>query len=138
MPVTIDDVSWCYHNLLAREPEMISAAEAHIFAVSDIRSLLLRFMISGEHLSKENDPPALVPLDAPAVRIDSEATPSQMTQFRARIREAWTQLGKARPHHSVLTEGHYLPENVDVDRFWATGLAEATSNSIHPSKAWFY
>ena len=60
MPVTIDDVAWCYRTLLGREPESVAAAETHASEVNDLRSLFLRFITSHEYVSKKKVPPALV------------------------------------------------------------------------------
>ena len=125
MTVTADQVRWCYLNLLGREPESISIVEHHASVIEDFPSLVLHFVRCQEFLVN-NELPAMVPLDAPAMHIELEVTPSQMSRLRQRIREAWTRLGEIRPHHSVLTGEQFLPENVhqSVEQFWASGIAE--------------
>jgi SAM-dependent methyltransferase len=143
MTVTVDEVRWCYLNLLGREPESLSIIKHHASAVDDFPSLVLHFVRSQEFRVKNElltggsldtppmhtDLPAMVPLDAPPMHIELDATASQMRQLRRRVREAWTHLGETRPHHSVLAEEAFLPENVSqsVERFWARGATECMS-----------
>src|SRR5262245_26659945 len=110
MSVTAEQIRWCYVNLLGREPEA-SATIDHHRSVSDFPSLVLHFIRSPEFLAK-NSQPTLVPLDAPVDLVETDVTPEQMVQLRQHVREAWTRLGKERPHYSVLTDDRFLPENI--------------------------
>ncbi len=128
MPVTADQIRWCYVNLLGREPESPTIIEHHASEVADFPALVLHFVRSQEFLTKHAQS-ALVPLDAPANSIETDAAPKQMAQLRQRIREAWTRLGEVRPHHSVLTGEQFFPENIgrSVEVFWSSGRAECRS-----------
>ena len=72
--------------------------------------------------------PALVPLDAPTMRVDLDAAPSQLSALRDRIGKVWVHLGEACPHYSVLTLKNLFPDNIDqesLDHFWKSGDVEA-------------
>lgn len=133
--VTVDDVIWCYQNLLGRDPESDAVVRAHQNH-NDFRSLVQGFVASPEYAIKQMG--LLTPLakremwhsltlNSLVVEIDANET--QLAACVAKIKEAWTHLGKNRPHHSVLTSSQYLPENLagSIDTFWATGLQEAAT-----------
>lgn len=69
-----------------------------------------------------------VPLDAPAMRVECHASPSELAELIHRIGEAWTSMGSTRPYHSVLSAENFLPENINkeaIDAFWASGSKES-------------
>jgi SAM-dependent methyltransferase len=71
-----------------------------------------------------------VPLARGEMEIELAASPAELAQLIDRIREAWTHLGKVRPHHSVLTGDAYLPEALDeaaIERFYDSGKQELSS-----------
>jgi len=67
-----------------------------------------------------------LPFDRPALEIETAASPEQSSQMFARIRDAWSELGVRRPHHSVLTTDQFRPGNfaANGERFWASGELE--------------
>jgi len=70
---------------------------------------------------------ALVPLSEGAMDVDIAASPPEMLQLQDRIRAAWTHLGEARPHHSVLTGDDYRAETINeqsIERFYQSGDVE--------------
>jgi 2-polyprenyl-3-methyl-5-hydroxy-6-metoxy-1,4-benzoquinol methylase len=70
-----------------------------------------------------------VPLDAPAMRVECHASPSELAELIHRVGEAWTSMGSTRPYHSVLTVENLLPDNINseaIDAFWASGSNEST------------
>jgi SAM-dependent methyltransferase len=69
-----------------------------------------------------------LPLDRPALDIESAASPEQLSQIFSHIRDSWVELGTRRPHHSVLTEDEFLPGNLksSSEHFWDSGDIEAT------------
>ena len=112
--------------------ENLSSWEAighHAAAVDDLRSLIFRFMTCPEYLLTNGfSAPALVPLDAPTMRVDLDAAPSQLSALRDRIGKVWVHLGEACPHYSVLTLKNLFPDNIDqesLDHFWKSGDVEA-------------
>lgn len=52
MPVTRDDVVWCYVRFLGRSPESDAVIQQHIDAVADLRGLVERFVGSAEYLQR--------------------------------------------------------------------------------------
>src|SRR3954470_17913524 len=100
MAVTNEDVVWCYQSILGRDPESEQAIQRHISKEEDFRSLVLGFINSSEYLQKKL-PLGLVPLDGLGMHVELTASSLDLTLLSNRIREAWTHMGVARPHHSV-------------------------------------
>ena len=48
MAVTEEEVIWCYHSLLGRDPESAEAVLSHFHSAPDFRSLVMRFIGSNE------------------------------------------------------------------------------------------
>lgn len=71
----------------------------------------------------------LVPLFLPRNEIDVDITNEQLAAAIRIIKTAWSYLGTAKPHYSVLRNEQFLPENLDksIDEFWASGEAEAAA-----------
>jgi SAM-dependent methyltransferase len=134
MPVSREEVLWCYRNLLKRDPESETALNSHL-GNKDFRQLVEGFVRSAEFVDKTR--PVARPLarkdrfhalGLKGMEVDTEATSEQLTQAIGKVKTAWTHLGTVKPHFSVLTDQQFLPENIDnsIDRFWASGEAEAT------------
>jgi SAM-dependent methyltransferase len=68
------------------------------------------------------------------MHVELAASPLDLARLGNRVREAWTHMGVARPHHSVLSGRDYLPQFINkdsIDRFYASGAREAaTINTI--------
>ena len=133
MAVTNEDVVWCYHSILGREPESAQVIQRHISAAEDFRSLVLGFINSSEYIQKKL-PLGLVHLDRPDIHVELMASSLELALLGNRVREAWTHMGVARPHHSVLSGKDYLPQFINknaIDRFYASGAREvATINAV--------
>jgi 2-polyprenyl-3-methyl-5-hydroxy-6-metoxy-1,4-benzoquinol methylase len=94
------------------------------------------FIRSPEFAAKrraQGRPPLFAPmlfhgLDTQPGEIDHEATNEELAACMAVIKSAWTRLGKAKPHFSVLTDQKYLPENLpaEIETFWKSGEDEAS------------
>ncbi len=124
-----DDVIWCYRTFLGRDPESPTAVQSHLSIVNDFRALVLRFIRSPEFRRKVS-PPDLLPLSRSEMNIEITASATDLHLILNRIREAWTQMGQVRPHHSVLTREEYRPEAVDaesIERFYASGVEAAST-----------
>lgn len=52
MPVTKDDVIWCYQTFLDRSPESDEVIEQHVEAAPEMRALVARFVNSSEFLHR--------------------------------------------------------------------------------------
>jgi SAM-dependent methyltransferase len=129
MTVSREEVIFAYRLLLNRLPESEAVITEHMRADS-LRALLADFLRSAEF---QNNPPTPIdrrlPLELPALEIDTDATDADTASCLAEIRKTWTQLGIDRPHFSVLTDPRFLPENISgsLDQFWQTGQLEAAS-----------
>jgi SAM-dependent methyltransferase len=126
MPVTQEDVAWCYRSILRREAES-EAVLQRLTTTDDFRELVIKFINSVEFRQKSKTP-MLVPPDRPAMRVELDASPAELNRLRDRVREAWTHMGATRPHHSVLSRDDYLPKNINqkaIESFMASGNREA-------------
>src|SRR6267154_5798909 len=127
MPVSHSDVFNAYRLLLGREPESDAAIASHLDC-ADLDELRRRFMRSREFRSSPViADKALLPLDAPALDIETDAPPEQLEAALSKVRSIWSRLGLARPHFSVLTHPKFLPDSLSstTDQFWNSGEHEA-------------
>jgi len=133
MPVSREEILWCYRHLLKRDPESEAALSSHLGNKS-FRQLVEGFVQSPEFVDRTR-PPArplarrdrFYALNLKAMEVDTEATAEQLSAAIGKVKTAWTHLGAVKPHFSVLTDQQFLPENIgdSIDRFWASGEAEA-------------
>jgi SAM-dependent methyltransferase len=129
MTVSREDVIFAYRLLLNRLPESEAAISQHAHA-EDLGALLRNFLGSAEFQQRM---PGLagasrLPLDVPALEVETDCSDEDAAKCLAEIRKTWTQLGLSRPHFSVLTHRRFLPENIagSLEHFWGTGQLEAT------------
>ena len=123
--VSRDDVVWCYRTLLRREPESEAVVKDQMVHES-LRALVHAFVESRE-FQQMKGARAFHPIPLPTARIDVRLDQGQLAAAIAKVKAAWSHLGRVRPHYSVLTHEEYLPENLPraIDMFWKTGEAEA-------------
>ena len=98
-----------------------------------LRLLQLARRIGGRINSGEySELSGVFPLHYPALDIELDATPEQLAAMLGGTEGAWTGMGEAYPHYSVITEDTYRPENLpqSIDRFWESGNIEADT-AIH-------
>jgi SAM-dependent methyltransferase len=132
MPVTKDEVLWCYRTLLGREPESGAAASSHE-SHSDFRALVESFTTSAEYARRKTpvtpgaQSRAFMATDMPPLAIDLAANADQLARCAQKIKQAWQHLGNERAHFSVLTSDEFLPENFSgsAEQFWSSGEYEA-------------
>jgi SAM-dependent methyltransferase len=132
--VSRDEVVWCYRSLLRREPESEDVIRAHM-ANRDFRSMVEAFVSSSEFQQPRGGgsaPPIspsykFHPLALPSMEIDLHADENQLARALAKVRAAWSHLGRVKPHFSVITDEHFLPQNFAAasDRFWKSGEDDA-------------
>jgi SAM-dependent methyltransferase len=69
----------------------------------------------------------IFPLHYPALDIELDATPEQLSLMLERIEQSWSKMGEDWPHFSVLSQTQYLPRNLagSLEQFWASGEGEA-------------
>lgn len=132
MSVTRDEVILAYKLILGREAESEDVIRAAMSA-ADLQVLRTRFLDSREFRERSDEAPThlpVLPVVLPRLDIDTDATDQEMAAAIRKIKIAWTHLGRARPHHSVLTHSDYLPENfgeTSQELFWASGRQQADS-----------
>jgi SAM-dependent methyltransferase len=93
----------------------------------DLQSLITMF-IDCEEYKQKYVLKSMVPLNCPPMNIEAVTSRRQLALLKSRIRETWTQLGKVRPHHSVLTGTQFLPQRMSdasIESFYASGVDEA-------------
>ena len=64
------------------------------------------------------------PLHFPALDIELDATPEQLSTMLRSTEAAWTRMGAECPHYSVITEEEFRPGRA-LGEFWTSGEAEA-------------
>ena len=67
------------------------------------------------------------PLHYPALDIELDATPEQLSRMLERIEQSWSKMGEDWPHFSVLSQEQFYPRNLagSINQFWASGESEA-------------
>jgi SAM-dependent methyltransferase len=123
--VSREQIRWCYQQLLQREPESEVAVDAHL-GCTDFEHLVRSITASPEYQRLRRRRP-FRPLPLPPMAVETDASPEQLAEIIARMRQTWQGLGDARPHFSVMTNEAFLPERVasSLDLFWASGDFEA-------------
>jgi SAM-dependent methyltransferase len=126
MPVSRDEVIMAYNVFLDREPESESAIGAYMNS-RNLDTLLQTFRDLLIKSRPAEAKPGRLPLDLPKIEVETDASAEQLAGSVARIKAAWTHLGVAKPHFSVLTDPRFLPENLDgsIELFFSTGEDEA-------------
>ena len=123
--VSSDEVRWAYRLFLGREPEC-EAVVAEKLACADLRQLCDVFLASAEFregLRMRTGRRGSLPLNVPGLAVDTEGTREQLAGSLRKIRAAWSHLGAAEPHFSVLTQREYLSGQRDgeLKAFWESG-----------------
>jgi SAM-dependent methyltransferase len=113
-----------HRYLLGRDPESEAKIEALIAGCATIQELRDRLMRSAE-CRAQFDPTRWrpMPLDLPPDEIESEADAAALEALLARVGDAWSALGEAEPHWSVLTQDRYRADRIADNRaeFMASG-----------------
>ena len=124
--VTREQVQWCYRVLLEREPESEEVVLSHLLN-PDIESLILVFVNAPEFRDRfraqSSQASDRVPLESPALSIDTQVTSEKMGSLLARIRRAWTEMGERDAHFSVLTSPDFRSDVLaeSINFFHSTG-----------------
>lgn len=131
--VSRDDVTWCYRNLLRREPESDAVIDMHL-RTNDFKKLITTFLDSQEYraqwssvnLGGSGSAPGLPPL-LDRLHIEVDASQADLGKCAAKIKTTWEHLGQEKAHFSVVTDEMFLPQNLDgsIDSFWASGESDA-------------
>lgn len=125
---TLEDVAACYRWLLGREPENAEVLHAHLALAPTREALRRRFLDSAEFRASlpADTRPAVVPLAAPPLEIETEADPERFARLLDATGRYWSRIGEEAPHWSVLTNDAYRPERIAETeaQFYATGASD--------------
>lgn len=125
--VSREAVEWAYRLLLGREPETEAVVELQMEGNRDLGQLRNSFLASPE-FNDRLPPAARIQLRGgePPNVIESDGSPELLARLFEHIHRSWHQLGEEQPFWSVLTAPEYRdqPEEVAIDRFFASGKAE--------------
>lgn len=125
-----EEVIFAYRYLLGREAESEAIVLEYGDSVDDWRSLRRLFLESEEYRSIPESMPspasAEAAMCAPAMSVETEASPGKLEELFAVIAAQWNFLGEQEPHWSVLTEDKYLKQQFGKsrDEFYASGALE--------------
>ena len=123
--VSRDEVVWAYRRLLGRNPESESVVAGHMQRHTSLPAMVEFFLESPEFQRRRSVP--MHPMVLPEARIDVDLTSADMARAIAKVKAEWSELGLTRPHHSVITQERYRPENINqsLDEFWESGRKDA-------------
>lgn len=133
MSVLSEDVVWCYHNLLGREPVLDEIVEVQQ-KTTDFKQLVMdcvHLSAFTNRLKRANSPNPDVNFSIQSVlnrlNIEVSATEEELGKCASKIKETWEHLGTEKAHWSVLSVDTFLPDSLhqSIDSFWASGQAEA-------------
>lgn len=119
--LSADTVRLAYQLFLGRTPENDGVVNAALSAYPTIGALRAAFLTSPEFLghlgrtttvARPPPNPALVGIDAPPIDVEWETNEATATAMLAHVQATWTQLGRDRPHWSVLSANQFLPEHI--------------------------
>jgi SAM-dependent methyltransferase len=127
--VSKDEVRWAYRFFLGREPESEAVVDEKL-ARGDLPGLRRAFLSCDEFqdaLAVSRGRGATMPLNVPAMAVETEGTREQLILSLRKIKAAWSHLGTAEPHFSVLTKPQYLSGHADpeLSSFWESGTRDA-------------
>ncbi len=140
-PVTPDAVTWAYRLFLGRDPESPSVVESQCTVHRDIESLRHAFLHSPEFQAQSAAIHGLT-LNGSEPPMKIEAV-QDITAMLEHIRRSWEQMGRERPHWSVLSDNQFLPDRIADSQkaFYASGawnrdifLAALRRNGVDPDR----
>jgi SAM-dependent methyltransferase len=128
MTVLDEDVRYAYRLLMGREPHQSEVdAWSGTASIADLRTRFLRSAEFANRLKVDLQAPFPRPtrqaLTASPIRVEWRSDPDAKRQLLHRVQQAWTTLGRERPHWSVLSADDFLPERIAQTRttFYESG-----------------
>jgi SAM-dependent methyltransferase len=125
--VSREAVEWAYRLLLGREPETEAIVALQMEGNRDLAQLRSSFLGSPE-FNDRLPPSARLQLHGgePPNVVESDGSPELLARLFEHVHRSWHQFGEEQPFWSVLTAPEYRdqPEDVAIDRFFASGKAE--------------
>ncbi len=124
------DVIQAYRLLLGRQPESEQAVLNHM-GHANVWSLVKAFVDTSEFKERLATSVKIefpfIDLDAEEGDIEVDCSPEQLDILWKKVKKTWEDLGRERPHHSVVTNDAYLPKNLPQaeNAFWQSGEEEA-------------
>lgn len=118
--VTRDEVIYAYRFLLGRYPENEAVIQEHLIH-SDLMELRKRFVSSAEFKAKH------IQKDFSSIannEVDVSINEEDFIRLLKHVQASWENLGREKPHWSVLTQEEYLPQNINsnIKSFFETGV----------------
>lgn len=113
--LTTEIIRLAYRLFLDREPENEQVLKTAL-NYGSVEVLREAFFRSTEFRDKELIEPAFTPLDSPPLEVEWQADEAETVALLSHTGRTWTQLGKDRPHWSVLSSDQFAPEKIDQNR----------------------
>lgn len=128
------EVISAYRLLLGREPESDSAID-RLLQLEDWAALRRTVMGSAEYKKKHPVPERHI--YGPPLEVDVQVSDEQFSRLLIHVQNCWEQLGRERPHWSVLASGAYQPSQIAATggQFFATGAISANRLSSALARA---
>jgi SAM-dependent methyltransferase len=133
MPVTDIEIASVYRLVLGREalPQEISrwrsvasvdAMRRAAFESAEFRGMLQRMGMDAPPRQHTR-----LTLELPPSAVEWEVPPDTMARLLDHVTRTWTALGHDKPHWSVLSSEHFLPDKIEENRrnFYASGAGDA-------------
>jgi SAM-dependent methyltransferase len=126
VPVSEEEVRFCYRYLLGREAENQDIVARHATTAENFAALRQRFLNSAEFVAQFPSNRARVRLDVAPLEIETQVEEVALGQLLDHVARTWNELGETAPHYSVLTDPAYRPEEIarTRDAFYATGTQD--------------
>lgn len=137
MPITPEEIAWCYRLLLGREatePELLTWRN-----VPTLQEMRRRCMLSDEFrnsldrsfaasataaATKQHQP--RLSLELPPQDVEWRTDAATQARLIDHVMKTWTKLGQEKPHWSVLSSEQFLPDRIEETRasFYASGAGD--------------
>ena len=120
--VKAEDVRAAYRLFLDREPENPEIVAGHVKTAGSLRDLCDRFLNSAEFRGSHSLP-QFMPLAAPALDVEIDASPAQSAAMVRHIEASWRRFGLSEPHFSVIVSDAFRAERIaeTEGEFYQTG-----------------
>ncbi len=101
---TRDEIDFAFHHCLHR-PVNDEKAYAFFESLDSLDAVYETILGSPEFRGRLAPPPQVI--DSTRLEVDAAAAPEDLARMVAHVERIWTQLGRAEPHWSVITDARY-------------------------------
>lgn len=122
--ITPEDVVRAYRMFLGRDPENCEVVQSRVQSGIDSYELGRLFATSHEFLDRYKMHSPAMSGREPRLSIQESATEQEMSALFRHIHDVWSELGRTRPHWSVLSVEAFDKDSLegsDVEAFYQTG-----------------